>query len=217
MDAATEIRPFAFDRIFTAASAKREAANALDLEMEVDSLRAEVERLNLERDDMLARARADGFEAGLAQARSERETALLSAVDALHAAVEQIEKNFTEVQTAVRNDAATVALEAADMLAGRALERAPEQAINEALGRVLEQVGRGPKLQIRVHPDLVERMEELVAFRISQERRRMTLTVFGDATLALGDALIGWDEGGLRLDAEARRAAVLEELAPFLG
>jgi flagellar assembly protein FliH len=38
----------------------------------------------------------------------------------------------------------------------------------------------------------------------------------GDVTLAVGDALIGWEQGGLALDANARRKAVLEELETLL-
>ena len=59
-------------------------------------------------------------------------------------------------------------------------------------------------------------MERLVVVRQSQDRRRLNLSVCGDDGLAIGDALIVWDEGGLTLDAAARRAALLEELAGLL-
>ena len=79
-------------------------------------------------------------------------------------------------------------------------------------GRVLTQVARGQELRVRVHPDLAERMEAVIAERQSRDRRRLSLTVIADDALAVGDALIAWEQGGLTLDAAARRAAILTEL-----
>jgi len=217
MDAAFHIKPFAFDRVFAAPPPRPRQMSLLDLELEVESLRTELETLRSDRDQELARARADGFEAGLYQARTEREAALLAATDALHAAIEAADADIEKAVGRLTQDAAEVALAAADLMAARALEHAPEQAIDEALSRVLEQVGRNPTLLIKVHPDIAEEMKRLVELRVSRERRRMTLTVIADASLSRGDTLILWDEGGLALTAEARRAVVLEELAPLFG
>ncbi len=217
MDAAFHIKPFAFDRVFTAAPPRPTRSSALDLELEVESLRAELETLRRDHGTELARARADGFEAGLYQARTEREAALLAAADALQASLETIDEEFEAATATVTRDATEVALAAADVMAARALEHAPEQAIEDALARVLQQVGRGPTLLVKVHTSLAEEMTQLVQLRVSRERRRMTIDVVGDPALALGDALILWNEGGLRLDAAARRAMVLEELASLLG
>jgi flagellar assembly protein FliH len=217
MDAAFHIKPFAFDRVFTAPPSRRPERAPLDLELETESLREELDTLRRDHAAELARARSDGFEAGLFQARTERETALLAAADALHASLEIIEADLSEVTSRITREATEVALAAADFLAARALEHAPEQAIDEALGRIIEQAGRGPQLLVKVHPDLAPEMERIVEVRLSRERRRMTLNVVADPALARGDAQILWEEGGLALDAGARRAAVLEELAPLLG
>jgi flagellar assembly protein FliH len=77
---------------------------------------------------------------------------------------------------------------------------------------VLTQVARGQELHIRVHPELVDATEALIAGRQSRDRRRLSLTVISDDTLAIGDALIAWEQGGLTLDAAARRSAILAEL-----
>ena len=142
--------------------------------------------------------------------------ALLAAVDALHASVETVEEELSSMTSRVTREATEVALAAADLIAGRALEHSPEAAIDEAIGRVLDQIGRGPRLLIRVAPDLAGEIERMVELRASRERRKMALTVIPDASIRAGDALILWDEGGLVLDANARRAAVLEELKPLL-
>ncbi|TFI59629.1 flagellar assembly protein FliH [Sphingomonas parva] len=218
MASASHIKPFAFERVFAQAPAIADARpDPLQLQAEAESLRAQIERLELEREMALSQARQDGYEAGLAFARSEREAAMLAAVDALQAGVEQIAEEVDAAVAKTTAEAAELALAAADLIAGRALAAAPVETIDAALGRVLEQLGRNPKLQIRVHTSLVEEMERMIAARQAGDRRRMFLHVAGDDTLALGDTLITWDGGGLRLEAEARRDAVREELDGLLG
>lgn len=207
MDAAFHITPFAFDRIFTAAQpASRDTA------AELAALNAELDLFKLRFDGDIAIARAEGFEAGLAQAREEIATALLAATDALHASIEAVESEFAAIEQRLSGVAADVAMAAAEGLAGHAIAADPTRAIDEAIGRVLTQVARGQELRVRVHPDLVERMETVIAERQSRDRRRLSLIVVPDAAQAVGDALITWDQGGLALDASARREAILAEL-----
>ena len=210
--------PYGFDRVFAGGVAEPANANVsdADLALRLAALERELDHCRQSQAAELAMARVDGFNAGLTQARTEREAAMLAAVDALHAGIESLDARFEETAAGLAADAAEVALAAADMLAARALAAAPCAAVDDAIGRVLRQVPRGQELQIRVHPTLVEEMERLVVVRQSQDRRRLNLSVCGDDGLAIGDALIVWDEGGLTLDAAARRAALLEELAGLL-
>jgi flagellar assembly protein FliH len=209
------VQRFAFDRVFTVPPAGGAPVDA-DLLPELVNLRAELAALKAEQGAQLALARAQGFEAGLSQARAEREAALLSAVDALQAGLESIDERFEEVSQRVTGEAAEIALAAADMIAGRALDAAPTDAIDSAIGRVLGQVARGTELEVRVHPELVEAIEARIAERQSKDRRRLFLTVIADAAIPLGDAMIGWDQGGLAVDAAARREAVRAELETLL-
>ena len=218
MDASFHVRPFAFDRIFavpTAASADP-TIRMEDLHLQVCALDAELTRLRDDQDAMLALARADAFEAGLTQARSERETAMLSATDALQASIEMVDARFEEVVTRMQQDSAEVALSAADVLAARALQHAPGAAIDEAIGRVLRQVARGQELLVRVHPDHITEIERMVAIRQGGDRRRLNIQVVADESLPLGDANIEWDQGGLVLDASARAEAIRAELEALL-
>ncbi len=109
-----------------------------------------------------------------------------------------------------------MALAAAHVLAGHAIDHAPPRAIDEALGRVLQQVARGTRLVVRVHPALLADVQRMLAARQAQDRRKLSITVVGDEATPEGDALIFWDEGGLAVDMRARRAAVLAELGPLL-
>lgn len=210
------VERFAFDRIFSTPASEGATVPSGDMLLEISALRAELALLRSDVDAQLALARAQGFEAGLAQARAEREVALLSAVDALHAGIESLDERFEDVSRRVTGEAAEIALAAADMIAGRAIDAAPAEAIDAAIGRALGQVARGTELEIRVHPDLIEAIEARIADRQSRDRRKLNLNVVGDVTVAIGDALIGWEQGGLALDATARRQAVLDELETLL-
>jgi flagellar assembly protein FliH len=211
MDQSFHIKPFAFDRIFSMASAPSGAPEQNDGER-IMALTAEVDLLRSMLETNVAVARAEGFEAGLAHARGEVNAAMLAATDALHSSIEAVETEFEEVEQRTSRAAAEIAMAAAEGLAARALQEDPTGAIDEAIGRVLTQVARGQELQIRVHPSLLEATEALIAGRQNRERRRLSLLAIADPAIALGDALITWEQGGLALDAEARRAAILTEL-----
>ncbi|NIJ20818.1 flagellar assembly protein FliH [Sphingomonas naasensis] len=210
------VERFAFDRIFSTPASDGATIPSGDTLLEISALRAELALLRSDVDAQIAIARAEAFEAGLAQARAERDVALLSAVDALHAGIEALDERFDEVSTRVTGEAAEIALAAADMIAGRAVDLAPAEAIDAAIGRALGQVARGTELEIRVNPELIETIEARIADRQSKDRRKLNLTVVGDVTVAVGDARISWEKGGLSLDADARRAAVMEELETLL-
>lgn len=211
MDQSFHIKPFAFDRVFSMARAANGAPEQNDSER-IMALTAEVDLLRSMLETNVAVARAQGFEAGLAHARGEVSAAMLAATDALHSSIEAVENEFEAVEQRTSRAAAEVAMAAAEGLAARALDADPTCAIDEAIGRVLTQVSRGQELQIRVHPSLLEATEALIDGRQSHERRRLSLLAIADPSLAVGDALISWEQGGLALNAEARRAAILTEL-----
>jgi flagellar assembly protein FliH len=210
------VQKYRFDRVFTSLEPERGEAGKADLAARAAILQAELDLMRDERDRAIALARAEGYEAGLADARTERETATLAAVDALQAAIEEFDQGLEELGKASRADAAELALAAAELIAAQVIENVPGKAVDEAITRGLRQVARGTHLNVRVSPELRPEIERLVAERIAGERRALSIQVFSDATLAPGDALIGWDEGGLSLDAAARRAAIAEELEPLL-
>ena len=214
MDASFHIKPFGFDRIFAMPTAS--VADPDDLHAQLLAREAEIEQMRADHARELARARADGFDAGLTEARGEQAAALLAAVDALGSMLELTDERVAAITISLTQDATEVALAAAELLAARALDAGPAAGIDEAIGRVLKQVARGQELLVRVHPDLVGEVEQLVAVRQAADRRRLHLQVAPDAGLARGDARIDWDQGGLFLDAATRAAAVRAELDALL-
>ncbi|OAN52561.1 FliH/SctL family protein [Sphingobium sp. TCM1] len=221
MEAAISIKPFGFDRVFRSGPAPVEDVPASppveELQGQIAALQERIEEMRQDRETALLKARAEGLAAGLAQARGERAEAMLSATDALHAALDELGGQWAHESDRIMREAAEVALCAAEMIAGHAIRQAPGQAIDEALGRVLRQVVRGTSVSIRVHPDSLEDVERLVAERRAGERRALNIAIVADATIARHDAHIGWAEGGLIVEAAARRAAVARELDGLLG
>jgi flagellar assembly protein FliH len=160
----------------------------------------------------LARARADGFELGLAHAQTETAAALLTAEMALHVAIGQLETSFCATEARLAATAGKVCLAAAEVLAARAVDTYPVAAIDAALGRVLVQTGFRELLHLRVHPDIAAPLQALIARRQSAEQRPLAITVHEDPAVAVGDTHIVWDHGGLSLDAAVRHAAVRDAL-----
>lgn len=228
MHSRSTIQPFGFERVFfhpteaPASSSHAEdeppaEATPAELREQVEDLEARIARMQTDHFAELARVRAEGFEAGLTQARSERGEALLAATDALHAALDAIGEHFDAVARTMVSEAAAVALQAAEMLAGHAIDIAPARAIDEALDRVLEQVARGTPLVVRAHPDMHNDLAALIEAHEAKAGRPLAISVIEDATVPVADARIEWYAGGLNVDAGARRAAVMAELASLLG
>lgn len=211
------VQRFGFDRVFRfPTSADDKPRDDGPLRQQIAAMEAEIDRLRTEHMAELTHARCDGFAAGLAQARSERETALLAATDAVQAGLEELVEQFALAEAMQRKDMASLAFTAAEVLAGHEVNRSPARAVDEALGRLLTQVARGTALAIRVHPDMAEDMEALLAARRAGERRRLDITIIADPAIAPGDGAIFWEEGGLLVDAASRRRAIMAELLPLL-
>lgn len=209
------IHPFAFDRVF-ALNSPEPGNNDLDLQLQVLSLQGQIAATN----DALAadvmRARADGFTAGLVHARGEVAAGTLAVAELLSDRLDGLSERFAEAEAAMSIAATEVALAAAEVLAARAVATDPMAAIDAAIGRVLAQVGYRQSLEAHVHPSLVASLQALVAARESAEQRSLTLTIHGDPDILPGDARIGWEQGGLSLDAAARSLAVRAELGLLL-
>src|SRR5690349_397314 len=99
---AISVSKFRFDRVFSAVEPV--VSDAADLAARVARLQAELDLTRDSRDRAIAQARAEGYEAGLADARAERETATLAAVDALGAAVEALGEQVDEIAKDSRAD-----------------------------------------------------------------------------------------------------------------
>ncbi len=219
MEAAVPIQRFGFDRVFQFPppdDLSDEEEDTFDSE-KVRELEARLARLEDDHRSELMRVRSEAFQAGLDEARRERDAAVLSSSDALNAAIEDLRRDFSGVSAQIARDAAGVAYEAARMLAGHSTALEPGKAVDEALGRALSQVSKGTGLVLRVNPALREDLEARLGNRHEHELDGLSVAIVDDPKLAPGDARIDWTGGGLAVDAKARHEAVLAELEGLLG
>jgi flagellar assembly protein FliH len=204
-------RPYAFERVFEFNTLDTERGPQ-DQALQILSLKAELAQHLANAERALAEARAQGFAAGLEQARRERDAALVKAETMLIDGIARLEDMFVATETRVAAAATEVAMVAAEAIAARAIAADPAQAIDEAIGRVLGQIGFRESLHIHAHPSLVEPLQALIDNRVIRTQRPLAIALHADPALPLGDAHILWDAGGLHLDVAARRAAVSELL-----
>lgn len=202
-------RPFGFDRIFAAAS--HPEASRQDLELQLAMLQAENAERATQVPAALARARDDGFAAGLAQARAEIAAALAQASGAIDAGVAQLGADLDSIEARIAAGAAEATLAAAELIAARAIDADVLLPVEAAIRRVVAQLGRGVALAIRVHPSLLAQLQTRLAEKAATTRWP-ALHFDGDAALAPGDVVIDWESGGLTLDRAARVAAVAAAL-----
>jgi flagellar assembly protein FliH len=211
MDQSHGAKPFRFATEFAVAP-PHQRGDMHATALEVAALRAELEALRSDHAVELSKARSEGYMEALAQMRAEREQAMLAALDALHAEWEEFADTRDAMMEQLREEAGALSLSIGEALAARELSDAPGEAIDQAIGRVLGQIARGQEVTVSVHPDLAEDIETRIVTRQAGDRRKLNLVVLADEALAPGDAHLRWEAGGLRLDAEARRQAVIEEL-----
>ena len=181
----------------------------------VGDLQAELERSRTELRTLTDFARDEGVRLGLEQARSELQASLLSATDCVNDALDNFATELTGRFERVVRDSAGLAFAVGEHLAAQALDHSPLSAIEGALGAVLSEMHKLTDLEIEVHPTLVGPLEQ--ALRGSpMVSRKLNLAIHPDERLEPGDAQISWGEGGLKVDAASRRAALLEALGVVL-
>lgn len=202
------VRPFAFAAEFRDPGRGPVTLEALELENE---------ELRRQLAEARQRGLAEGRSEALVQLHGERDTALLAAASALSLSLGSLAIRFDEVERKVARLGAELALDLADHLAARALERDPAAAIDEAIGRALGQVRRDCPLRVRVAPALVAAIEAMIEERERRDCGLLQVIVIADPALTSGDARVEWDDGALVLDRAARHAMMSAEIASTLA
>jgi flagellar biosynthesis/type III secretory pathway protein FliH len=167
--------------------------------------------------DDLEAARAEGFQAGQAEARADHEavqaqlrnaalTAIGEALDASRADASAVARQIAEELAAT-----LVALLAAALPACAA--KCAETEINALLAVLLPPMAREPDLRVRVHPSALSATAAALETHWPDHAARLTLT--GDAALGPSDAVVSWENGEARRDMAAFWAELRDALGVF--
>lgn len=190
--------------------------NDHQLRLLVADLEEQQEQMLVDLRVLVEQARVEGERAGLEQARQELPASALAATDAIQSSIEQLRETIDHRFQAVVRDSASLALASAEFLAGQALRTTPLGPVTDAIGELLDEMHDLQSIEVEVHPDLVEPLRSNFLRAEEASRKTCEINIHGNAKISLGDALLSWGAGGLRIDAETRRATIAETLGIIL-
>jgi flagellar assembly protein FliH len=203
-------KPFTFDRAFP-----ETASRYVPLEQKEPVMRVS------EHEDVLvaavASAREQGFVDGKAAALAEETTRLANAMESVARALEDLRQNLDDIQANASAEALRFAHGFARHLAGRLLDAAPMDAIEDVAKRIFDDLRGQPHVAVRVGENLVEAARERMTAIARERGFEGRLIIMGEPEIPPGDVRIEWADGGIIRDQAATdnilAASVAEALA----
>lgn len=190
--------------------------NDHQLRLLVADLEGQLEQTLVDLRVLVEQARVEGERAGLEQARREIPASVLAATDAIQSSIEQLGESVERRFDAVVRDSASLALATGEFLAGQALRTAPVGAVTAAIGELLGEMHQLQTIDVEVHPTLVETLQANFPRAEEASRKTCEINIYGNAEISIGDALLSWGAGGLKIDGPTRRTTIAETLAVIL-
>jgi flagellar assembly protein FliH len=159
------------------------------------------------------------------QARAEGEQAALTSIAAQQkAAVSEIARLCAEAFGALagvahrhREGAAELALACGRAIAGAALERFPEVALQAAFDVLAREIEAAPRLIVAAQPELAERLQELLEPAAVHAGFTGAIQVRADLALGAHAFTLDFGDGSASFDPEAAAARVAEALHAALA
>lgn len=174
-----------------------------------------------EHDRLVEIARAEGFEAGVAEGRrqqTDHETIrLANCLEALAARMDIALIEMRRLEDVARAEALTFARMFSAKLSGALIASAPVTFIEETAAAIFADLRGSPHLAVRVEPSLVDACKVELARKLKESGIETKLFVFPDPDVALGDCRIEWADGGIVRDRKSLEGAIdkaVETLLP---
>lgn len=165
-----------------------------------------------EHDRLLEAARAEGFEAGIAEGRrqqTDHETIrLANCLEALSARLDIALIEMRRLEDVARAEALTFARLFSAKLSGALIASAPVTFIEDTAAAIFADLRGSPHLAVRVEPSLVDACKVELSRKLKESGLETKLFVFPDPDVALGDCRIEWADGGILRDRKALEAAI---------
>jgi flagellar assembly protein FliH len=163
----------------------------------------------------LADAEAAGYRSGFAAAKAEAEQRAAAAFERIAAALGDLSRGLSAVETRLETEAVEVALAVARKLAPELIAREPFAEISALVADCFRHLVAAPHVVVRVndalHAGAREKLEELA------HNSATRLVVLAEPDIAPGDCRIEWADGGITRDSGAIAAALDEAVARYVA
>ncbi|MCF8476845.1 MAG: flagellar assembly protein FliH [Pseudolabrys sp.] len=162
-------------------------------------------------------AHRKGFDAGLAQARTEVTERIANALSRLGDGLEQIDRALAGIEARLETEAVQVAVAVAGKLAPELIAREPFAEISALATECFRQLATTPQIAVHTAADIYDvakdRLEDIARTRGFEGR----LTVQPDNAMAPGDCRIEWTDGGVSRDRVATLAAIDDMVGRYIA
>lgn len=156
----------------------------------------------------LAAAREEGLQRGRQEAAQATDRATAEALRAIARMMQMMLSGLATEAQNLRGDALDVAMTAAQLMAGHALDQFGTEAVEGFLTDAVSQLRDVPRLVVKVTPELVED----IAPRLEQAARDAgfdgQVVVRPDPAAQAGDVTLEWAEGSIHHDRASSFAAI---------
>lgn len=156
----------------------------------------------------IAAAKAEGYQQGYQDAQSSIEQHSSATLTAIAANLDAVLGRLREEAQTLRHDATEVAMLAARVIGGRALDAFGADAIADILSTVAAQLKDTPRLVVRVSPELAETIEARLIGCAREAGFGGEIAVRADPEAQSGDCTLDWGDGSIGFARETAFAAI---------
>ncbi|HLU92248.1 MAG TPA: FliH/SctL family protein [Pedomonas sp.] len=198
-----KVVPFTFDAAFDGGASEAAAQAEARFQAELTAARAA--------------AHAQGFEEGYTQAKQELEAATLACLQQLAAQIGGVAAEVARVKQELTAEAAALVVPMAEAMAGMELQQRPHDILDRFAQQIFEEHATEPRLVIRVHDALLDTVKARIEALADTYGFQGRLIFLAEATLAPGDCLIEWPDGGIEVRQQQRLMEVREKAEAFIA
>jgi flagellar assembly protein FliH len=165
----------------------------------------------------LTEAYNKGLASAEAQAKSEAERRIATALERIAAALDLLISKFAAVEARLETEAVEVAVAVAGKLAPELIAREPFAEIAALTGNCFRQLMTTPHVVVRVHDALYQTARDKLTALAQTHGFEGRLVVLAEPEIAPGDCRIEWADGGVNRDRAAVQAAVNEAVERYIA
>ena len=162
-------------------------------------------------------AHRKGFDAGLAQAKTEDTARIAHAMTRIADQLERLDRALVAIETRLETEAVQVAVAVASKLAPELIAREPFAEMSALATESFRQLVTTPQIVVHtaadIHDTAKAKLEDIARSRGYEGR----LSVQSDASMAQGDCRIEWTDGGVIRDRAATLAAIDDMVGRYVA